>query len=90
MKTKYVVNESTLTEIADAIRYQEESTEAIPMEDFARHVAAIEPSIEAYMRITDLVDYPKHSNEANYTKEEVALCTELYTFYLEMEDTING
>ena len=53
MDTKYVITEGTLTEIADAIRLQENSSEAIPTVDFAKHIAKIEPIVEDYMRITD-------------------------------------
>jgi hypothetical protein len=90
MDTKYVITEGTLTEIADAIRLQENSSEAIPTVDFAKHIAKIEPIVEDYMRITDYLDYPTPLDESNYTKEEVARCTELYNFYSEMEDVTNG
>lgn len=86
MDTKYVITEGTLTEIADAIRTQENSSETIPTKEFARHISAIEPKVGEYMRITDYLDYPTPLDETNYTEEQVARCTELYNFYLEMED----
>lgn len=86
MDNKYLIGESTLTEIADAIRTQENSNEAIPTKEFAKHISAIEPVIEEYMKITDFLDYPLALDESDYTKEEIDRCTELYNFYSEMED----
>jgi hypothetical protein len=90
MEKKYVINESTLTRIADAIRVKESSSESIALTDFAHKIDAIEPTLEDYMRITDYLDYPTPLDESNYTNEELARCMELYTFYLEMEDVTNG
>lgn len=90
MDAKYVITEGTLTEIADAIRLQENSSEAIPTVDFAKHIAKIEPMVEDYMRMMDYIDYPTPLNENNFTEEKIARCAELYNFYLEMEDVTNG
>ena len=86
METKYVIEGQTLTDIANSLRTMNGTTDPIPVEDFAKRITGIEPVVEEYMRITDYLDYPTPLNEDNYTKEEVARCAELYTFYLEMED----
>jgi hypothetical protein len=86
MDKKYVIDESTLTGIANALRIKEDSNETIATVNFAERIEAIEPSIEDYMRVSDYLGYPKKVNELNYTKEEVEHCTELYMFYLGMEE----
>jgi hypothetical protein len=86
MDKQYVISESTLNKIAEAIRTQENSGETIATTDFAKRIEAIEPTVEDYMRITDYLDYPTPLNESNYTIEELERCAELYNFYLEMED----
>lgn len=86
MDAKYVISGSTLTEIADAIRTQENTNEIIPTKEFAKHIGNIEPIVEEYMKITDFLDYPTPLDSSNYTKEEIERCTELYNFYLRMED----
>jgi hypothetical protein len=90
MDTRYVIEGKTLTDIANAIRTQENSSETIPTTEFAKHIEGIEPVVEEYMRITDFLDYPAVSEESNYTQEEIARCTELYNFYSRMEDITNG
>jgi hypothetical protein len=86
MEKKYVINESTLTRIADAIRVKESSSESIALTDFAHKIDAIEPTLEDYMRTMDYLDYPEPLSEENFTEEKIARCAELYNFYLEMED----
>ena len=86
MEKKYVINESTLTKIADSIRIRENSDESIALTDFAPKIDAIEPTLEDYMRMMDYLDYPEPLSEDNFTEEKVARCAELYNFYLEMED----
>ena len=86
MDKNYVIDESTLTGIANALRIKEDSNETIATVNFAERIEAIEPSIEDYMRVSDYLEYPKKLNELNYSKEEVERCTELYMFYLGMEE----
>jgi hypothetical protein len=86
MEKKYVINESTLTRIADAIRVKESSSESIALTDFANKIDAIEPTLEDYMRMMDYIEYPTPLDENNFTEEKIARCAELYAFYLEMED----
>lgn len=90
MDSKYIITGGTLTDIANAIRTQENTNETIPTTEFARHIAAIEPTVEDYMKITDFLDYPISLDSSNYTQEEIARCTELYNFYSRMEDITNG
>lgn len=88
MNTKYLIEEQTLKDIADSIREMDGSDDAILVEEYASRIGSIEPTTEEYMRITDHLNYPELINEANYTQEEIMRCTELYKFYLEMEDEI--
>lgn len=85
MITKYLIEEQTLTNIADSIRIMEGSNTAIPVEEYASRISKIEPSTEEYMRISDYLDYPELINENNYTEKEVAKCQELIDFYKGME-----
>lgn len=86
MNTKYIIEEQTLTNIADSLRELHGTSDPIPVEDFAGLIVGVDPSVVDYMRVTDYLDYPAILDESNYTKEEVERCTALYTFYLEMED----
>lgn len=90
MDSKYIITGGTLTDIADAIRTQENTNETIPTTEFARHIAAIEPGVEEYMRMTDYLNYPKVINELDYDEKNITKCTQLYNFYAEMEDVNNG
>ena len=90
MDTKYLIEEQTLTDIADSIREREGSVDTILVEEYANRISNIEPSTEEYMRLSDLFDYPTTPNENNYTSEEVTKCQELIDFYAEKEDIING
>ena len=90
MEKKFIINESTLTRIADAIRTRESSDGTIALTDFANKIDAIEPTLEDYMRMMDYLDYPIPLDENDFTQEKIARCMELYTFYLEMEDVTNG
>lgn len=90
MNTTYIVKEQSLQDIADAIRYMDETTETITVEDYPNRIKNIKPTTEDYMRITDHLNYPVAINEDNYTEEEVAKCQALIDFYTEMEDVTNG
>ena len=67
MNTKYVIEDATLNNIADAIRGKTNETEAIKTLDFASKIASIDLSTEEYMRIIDLMD----SNDYVYSQEEI-------------------
>jgi hypothetical protein len=90
MNTTYIVKEQSLQDIADAIRYMDETTETITVEDYPNRIKNIKPTTEDYMRITDHLNYPKPIDEANYTEGEIAKCQALIDFYTEMEDITNG
>lgn len=90
MITKYLIEEQTLTNIANSIRTMEGSNTAIPVEEYASRISKIEPSTEEYMRLSDYLEYPKPIDENNYTEKEVAKCQALIDFYTEKEDVING
>jgi hypothetical protein len=90
MNTTYIVKEKSLQDIADAIRYMDETTEGITVEEYPNRIKNIKPSTEDYMRISDHLNYPETINEANYTEEEILKCQTLINFYTEMEDVTNG
>jgi hypothetical protein len=90
MDKKYLINEDTLNSIAQAIRSKEDSSETIAATDFAKRIEAIEPTVEDYMRISDLIDSSRPIDEKKYTEKEVERCAKLYSFYLEMEGLSNG
>lgn len=81
MDNKYIIAGSTLTDIADAIRVQENTQETIATTEFAKHIAAIEPSVEEYMRISDLMVYPTETNEKNYDEKSIEQCRNFLEFY---------
>lgn len=85
MLTKYLIKEQTLTDIADSIREREGSVDAILVEEYANRISKIEPSTEEYMRLSDLLEYPKPIDENNYIEKEVAKCQEIIDFYKGME-----
>lgn len=85
MLTKYLIKEQTLTDIADSIREREGSVDAILVKEYASRISKIEPSTEEYMRLSDLLEYPKPIDENNYIEKEVSKCQALIDLYLEME-----
>lgn len=86
----YIVKEESLQDIADAIRYMDETTEAITVENYPDRIKQLKPTTEDFMRISDHLKYPEPIDENNYTSEEVARCQALIDFYTEMEDVTNG
>lgn len=85
MLTKYLIEEQTLTNIANSIRTMEGSNDAILVGEYASRINKIEPSTEEYMRLSDLLEYPEPIDENNYIISEVDKCKTLIDFYLEME-----
>lgn len=67
MNTKYVIEDATLNNIADAIRGKTNETETIRTLDFASKIANIDLSTEEYMRIIDLTE----GNDYVYSQEEI-------------------
>ena len=90
MITKYLIEEQTLTDIANSIRTMEGSNDTILVEDYASRITSIEPTTEEYMRLSDFLEYPELINDNNYINEEVAKCQALIDFYTEMEEINNG
>lgn len=86
MNVKYIIDGSTLTDIADSIRGLHGTSDPIPVEDFAGLIVGVEPAMEEYMRISDLITHPKTLYELDYTPTEVNKCKQLFQLYLEMED----
>lgn len=83
--TQYLIKDTTLSDIADAIRYMDETTEAIQVEEYPDRILQLKPTTEDYMRISDHLKYPEPLNEANYTQTEIDKTDALIKFYTEME-----
>lgn len=90
MLTKYLIEEQTLTDIANSIRTMEGSDDTILVEDYASRITSIEPTTEEYMRLSDFLEYPELIDDNNYINEEVVKCQALIDFYTEMEEINNG
>lgn len=90
MKTKYVIDESTLKDIADSIRVMEETDGEVPVNEYAERIRKIEPTIEDFMRISDYIGEPKIINEEDYSIAEQEQCKELLDFYAIEEVDSNG
>lgn len=86
MSNQYLINDTTLTDIANAIRYMDETTETIYVEKFPERILQLKPTTEDYMRISDYLKYPQAINEANYMQSEIDKIEALIKFYLETEE----
>lgn len=65
---KYVIEETTLSDIANSIRTAEESTEEIKTNEYADRIKQLEKmSTLEYMQIEDMVD----GNFLEYSDEEI-------------------
>ena len=85
MNEQYVIFGDTLDAIANAIRVQTHKTDLLNPLDFTEAILSIDLTTEEYMRLSDLLEYPKTIDENNYTEKEVAKCQELIDFYKGME-----
>lgn len=85
MNTAYVIKEESLQDIADAIRYMDDTTDEIAVDDYPDRIKQLKPTTEDYMRLSDHLKYPEPIEENNYTSEEVSRCQALINFYTEME-----
>lgn len=85
MNEQYVIFGDTLDAIANAIRVQTHKTDLLNPLDFSEAILSIDLTTEEYMRLSDLLEYPKTIDENNYTEKEVAKCQELIDFYKGME-----
>ena len=85
MNTQYLIQDTTLSDIAEDIRYIDETTAPINVEDYSDRILQLKPSTEDYMRISDHLKYPEPINEANYTQSEIDKTDALIKFYSEME-----
>lgn len=90
MNEQYVIFGATLDAIANAIRVQTHKTNLLNPLDFSEAILSIDLTTEEYMRLSDLLEYPKPIDENNYTEKEVAKCQALIDFYTEKEDVTNG
>lgn len=85
MDTQYLIKDTTLTDIANAIRYMDETIGDIQVEKYPERILQLKPTTEDYMRISDYLKYPQTINEANYMQSEIDRTEALIKFYFEME-----
>lgn len=85
MDAQYLIKNTTLTDIANAIRYMDETTDNIQVEKYPERILQLKPTTEDYMRISDYLKYPQTINEANYMQSEIDKTEALIKFYFEME-----
>ena len=85
MNEQYVIFGDTLDAIANAIRVQTHKTDLLNPLDFSEAILSIDLTTEEYMRLSDLLEYPKAIDENDYTEKDVAKCQELIDFYKGME-----
>lgn len=90
MNKTYIIKDSTLIDIADAIRTMDETTEAIEVEEYSERIKQLKPTTEDYMRISDHLNYPEPINEDNYNHNDVEELNRLIKFYIEMEAGEDG
>lgn len=90
MNKTYIIKDSTLIDIADAIRTMDETTETIEVNEYPERIKQLKPSIEDYMRISDHLLYPNPIDDNNYTDEAIKETEELIKFYTEMEAGEDG
>lgn len=85
MNKQYVIFGDTLDAVANAIRVQTHKTDPLNPLDFTEAILSIDLTTEEYMRLSDLLEYPKPIDENNYIEKEVSKCQALIDLYLEME-----
>ena len=90
MITKYMIEEQTLTDIANSIRTMEGSADTILVEDYAARITSIEPTTEEYMRLSDLLEYPIMPDEAWYTQENITKVNNLIKHFESLGGDKNG
>ena len=90
MITKYLIEEQTLTDIANSIRTMEGSNNTILVEEYASRITSIEPTTEEYMRLSDLFAYPTTPDEAWYTQEDITKVNNLIKHFESLGGDKNG
>ena len=86
MLTKYLIEEQTLTDIADSIREKEGSNDTILVNDYADRVRRIDPSSPDYAFIIEYCYYyPKVLDYTALNDTDINLCERLINNYLERE-----
>ena len=82
MNTKYVIEDTTLTNIADAIRSKTNETETIKTLDFASKIANIDLSTEEYMTIVDMgLNFATDTVFPTYSDNEINKVDNYINFY---------
>lgn len=82
MNTKYVIEDATLTNIADAIRNKTNETEKIKTLDFANKIASIDLPTEEYMALVDMgLEYGLSGVFPTYTENEINKVNEYMEYY---------
>ncbi len=81
MDEQYIIRGETLTDVANAIREKTGENKVLKPIDFAEEILNIDLPTEDYMRISDLLEYPKTPQESNYSSNEIAKTEALIMFY---------
>lgn len=82
MNTKYVIEDATLNNIADAIRGKTNETEAIKTLDFASKIASIDLSTEEYMALVDMgFNFATDAVFPTYSDNEINKVDNYINFY---------
>ena len=82
MNTKYVIEDTTLTNIADAIRNKTNETETIKTLDFASKIANIDLSTEEYMALVDMgLSFATDAVFPTYSDNEINKVDNYINFY---------
>lgn len=89
-ETQFVILGSTLDATAEAIREQTHKTEYINPLDFPEEILSIDMTTEEYMRLSDLLEYPKAINENDYTQGDINKVDELINHFAQLGDDTNG
>ena len=82
MNTKYVIEDTTLNSIADAIRGKTNETETIKTLDFASKIANIDLSTEEYMSLVDMgLNFAVDGVFPIYSEYEINKVNDYINFY---------
>lgn len=90
MNKQYVIFGTTLDAIANAIRTQTHRTDLLNPLDFPEEILNIDLSVEEYMRLTDLLEYPTPPNETWYAIEDITKVDNLIKHFESLGGDKNG
>lgn len=82
MNTQYLIEDATLTNIAEAIRSKTNETETIRTLDFASKISGIDLSIEEYMSLVDMgLNFAVDGMFPTYSENEINKVNYYMDFY---------